>query len=105
MPLPEVPKKLLPKLTSVFLLLYVAATLPWFTNRLTSFAYIVQGIVQSGQNAEDEEIAAYRQAIQIDPNYANAYKNLGNALFFQRKPKEAIAAYRQAIQINPNYAE
>jgi len=104
MPLRKVPKKFLPKLTSVFLLLYVAATLPWFTNRLTSFAYIVQGIVQSGQNAEDEEIAAYRQAIKVDPQLAWAYNKLGNALFYKWKFDEAIAAYRQAIQIDPNYA-
>ncbi|MEG4214454.1 tetratricopeptide repeat protein [Microcoleus sp. Pol14C6] len=102
MPLPKVPKKFLPKLTSVFLLLYVAATLPWFTNRLTSFAYIVQAIVQRSQNAEDEEIAAYRQAIKVDPQFAWAYNLLGNALSDKWKLNEAIAAYRQAVQIDPN---
>jgi superkiller protein 3 len=104
MPFPKVPKKFLPKLTSVFLLLYVAVTLPWFTNRLTSFAYIVQGIVKKSQNAENEAIAAYRQAIKVDPQWAWAYNRLGYALMDNWKFDEAIAAYRQAVQIDPNYA-
>jgi protein O-GlcNAc transferase len=105
MPLPKVPKKFLPKLTSVFLLLYVAATLSWFTNRLTSFAYIVQAAVKKSQNAEDEAIAAFRQAIKVDPQLAWTYNQLGNALSDKWKFDEAIAAYRQAIQIDPNYAD
>ncbi|MEG3906557.1 tetratricopeptide repeat protein, partial [Microcoleus sp. w2-18aC4] len=59
----------------------------------------------SDRGKSEEAIAAYRQAIQIDPNFAAAYENLGGALFLQGKPDEAIAAYRQAIQIDPNFAE
>ncbi|MEG5035625.1 tetratricopeptide repeat protein [Microcoleus sp. AT3-D2] len=103
MPLPKVPKKLLPKLTSVFLLLYVAATLPWFTNRLTSFAYIVQAIVQSDQKAENEATQSIRQAIQHNSWDATLYAMLGSQLSSQDKVEEAIAAYRQAIRLYPEY--
>ncbi|MEG3938075.1 tetratricopeptide repeat protein [Microcoleus sp. S36b_A3] len=105
MPLPKVPKKFLPKLTSVFLFLYVAATLPLLANRLTSFAYIVQAVVQKKQNAANEATESLRQAIQ--PNFwdATIYQTLGFQLSARGKPEEAIAAYRQAVQINPNFAE
>ena len=41
---------------------------------------------------------------QLDPNYASAYNNLGNALSDQGKLEEAIASYQQAIQLNPDSA-
>jgi len=56
------------------------------------------------QGKLDEAIAAYRKAIQIDPNYANAHNNLGFELCKQGKLDEAIAAHRKAIQIDPNNA-
>jgi predicted O-linked N-acetylglucosamine transferase (SPINDLY family) len=50
-------------------------------------------------------VAAYRQAIVIKPDYAEAHSNLGNALKDQGKLDEAIAAYHRAIAIKPDYAE
>jgi superkiller protein 3 len=50
----------------------------------------------------DEAIAAYRKAIELDPRFALAHSNLGNALLDQKKPDEAIAAYRKAIELDPN---
>ena len=57
------------------------------------------------QGKLDEAVAAYRQAIGIKPDFAEAHSNLGNALKDQGKLDEAIAAYRQAIGIKPDYAE
>ena len=48
--------------------------------------------------------AAYRRAIEIDPNYADAHYNL--ALLLEPGGLDgAEAAYRRAIEINPNYAK
>src|SRR6516164_8071911 len=58
-----------------------------------------------GQGKFDEAVAAYRQAIGIRPDLAEAYSNLGNALFAQGKLDEAVAAYRRAIGIKPDLAE
>ncbi|OCR01359.1 hypothetical protein BCD67_23175 [Oscillatoriales cyanobacterium USR001] len=103
MPLSKVPKKFLPKLTSVFLFLYVAATLPLLTNRLTSFSYIIQGIVQKIQKAEGAATESLRQAIQPNSWDGSIYHFLGLQLSNQGKIEEAIAAYRQAIRLDPEY--
>jgi tetratricopeptide (TPR) repeat protein len=50
-------------------------------------------------------LAAYRQAIDVKPDLAEAYFNPGNALGDQGKDDEAIAAHRHAIDIQPDYAE
>ncbi|MEH2390101.1 MAG: tetratricopeptide repeat protein, partial [Nostoc sp.] len=56
------------------------------------------------QKKLDAAVAAYEKAIQLNPNYATAYSNLGIALREQKKLDAAVAAYEKAIQLNPNYA-
>jgi protein O-GlcNAc transferase len=63
------------------------------------------GSVLQGQSKLDTAIAAYRQAISIKPDYAEAHCNLGVALRDQGQLDEAIAACRQATGIKPDYAE
>jgi tetratricopeptide (TPR) repeat protein len=62
-----------------------------------------QALFEMGR--EDEAIAHYQQALQINPGYAVAHYNLGIALFRKGKVDEAIAHYQQALQIKPDYAE
>jgi len=50
-------------------------------------------------------IEAYKQAIRIDPDYAEGYNNLGIAYISSGMYKEAIASSRQAIKIDPDYAD
>jgi len=54
------------------------------------------------QGKLDDAIAAFRQAIQIQPDSIR-YNNLGIVLFNQGKLEEAIVAFKQAIQIDPKY--
>jgi serine/threonine protein kinase/Flp pilus assembly protein TadD len=44
----------------------------------------------------DLAIHEARKALEIDPNYADAFLAIGNALLAQRKPVEAIAEFRRA---------
>jgi superkiller protein 3 len=63
------------------------------------------GIALKDQGKLEDAIAAYRQAIQLDPkDAAYAYNNLGNALKDQGKLEEAEAAYRQAIRLDLAFA-
>ena len=62
------------------------------------------GNALSDQKKLEEAIAAYRQAIKLQPDDAVAYYNMGNALSDQKKLEEAIAAYRKAIELDPKFA-
>ena len=52
----------------------------------------------------DEAIAHYQKALQINPDYAEAHNNLGNALLQKGRVAEAITHYQKALQIKPDYA-
>ena len=49
----------------------------------------------------DEAIALYHQVIEINPNFAWGYYNLGDAFFRQGKLNEAINAFSEAVKLNP----
>ncbi len=51
-----------------------------------------------------EALAAYEQAIQLDPNYAPGYIGKGLALRNLNRYAEALEAYEQAIRLDPNDA-
>jgi len=50
----------------------------------------------------DEAIALYHQAIELNPNFAWTYKNLGDTFVKQGKLDEAVMEYQKAIEINPS---
>ena len=52
----------------------------------------------------DEAIALYHQVIEINPNFAWAYNNLGDALVKQGNLDEAVAYYFESLKLNPNSA-
>lgn len=51
-----------------------------------------------------EAIAAYRKAIEANPNAAGALVNLGTISFRARKLREAEALYNRAVAADPEYA-
>ena len=48
--------------------------------------------------------AAFRKAIEINPNFAEAYANLGSILANQNKLEEAISNFENAVRLKPNVA-
>ena len=52
-----------------------------------------------------KEVAEYKEALRIDPNFAEAHFNLGVAYQEKGKLKEAIAEYQKTLEIYPNYLE
>jgi len=53
----------------------------------------------------NEAIAAFRSAIEVDPNFAEAHNNLGNALRELGRLAEAEEHLRQALTLKADYAE
>jgi len=68
-------------------------------------AYVAYGISNGAKGDLDAALAAFDQALKLDPKYAPAYYNRGYAHALQNKTDAAIADYAQAIQIDPNYKE
>ena len=53
----------------------------------------------------EEAGAAFRRALEINPNYAPAHNNLVNLLGDEGPFESAIVEYRRALELDPNYAE
>jgi tetratricopeptide (TPR) repeat protein len=53
----------------------------------------------------DEAIAAFREAIAIKKDYAEAHNNLGLARLHKGQLDEAIAQYREALRIKKDFVE
>jgi len=63
------------------------------------------GTVLSRQGRTDEAAAHYRSAIQLTPNYPEAFNNLGSALVRLGRYQEAVAPYESALRLNANSAD
>lgn len=48
-----------------------------------------------------EAVEAYKRALELKPNDAEAYSYLGDAYFNLRQYDDAIAAYKEAVRLNP----
>ena len=57
------------------------------------------GQVYYEQGKLDMAIQTYQEAITREPNFPEAYNNLGNALREANRPDEAIACYTMCIQL------
>lgn len=64
--------------------------------------YLIYGNVLYKQGNAVKAEVAYRQATVLDPDSANSWKGLGNALTQLNRPSEAIVAYRRSLKLNPS---
>ena len=66
--------------------------------------YCNLGAALQAQGLHDLAIESYQSAIQLKPDYAEAYNNLGAALQEQGKITESIKAFQHVLSILPDYA-
>src|SRR4028118_729169 len=67
--------------------------------------YFQQGLNFAAQQDIASAEAAFRRVIEIDPNFAEAYANLGSVLANQNKLAEALPYFETAIRLKPNVPE
>ncbi len=60
-----------------------------------------KGIEFSKDNKTDDAIQAFQKAVELKPDFAEAYLNLGILLFQQQKDNEAEKALLKALEFNP----
>jgi tetratricopeptide (TPR) repeat protein len=72
----------------------------------TPEAHNVLGLVLGRKGASgDEVIAAFRTAVKLRPDYAEAHNNLGLVLIQSGNDEEGLAAFREAVRLAPDYAD
>ena len=52
----------------------------------------------------DEAEVYFAKALELNPDYTEAYNNLGIILYRLGKIDEAVASYKKAIKLQPDYA-
>ena len=74
-----------------------------FAERPPEYSNLGTSLEALGQH--DEAEAAYRKAIDLDPNFATAHLNLGNLLQKQGRNTDAEEAFRAALALRPDYGK
>ena len=67
--------------------------------------YNILGAANQGLGELENALNAYKKAISIKPNFAEAHYNLANVMYDQGNLEEAILAFKKAIALKPNYFE
>jgi tetratricopeptide (TPR) repeat protein len=63
------------------------------------------GMVLTRQRKTGEALAHFAEAVRVNPGFAEAQTNVGNALAAEGRLPEAIEHYRAAVGINPDVTE
>jgi tetratricopeptide (TPR) repeat protein len=72
----------------------------------TAEDWFSEGLVyDSSEETCDLALQAYREAVKLNPNFSDAYINMGNVFYHQRKYAEAAHYYRFAIEAEPDNAQ
>lgn len=67
--------------------------------------WFMRGLELEEEGASVQEaVDAYRKALELNPDAAGAWVNIGTLHYQQRELEEAERCYRQALKTSPNYA-
>lgn len=60
-----------------------------------------QGLKSYQAGKYDQAEASFRQVVELDPNHAQAFANLGHTLCARKKCRESVGYYSQALTLEP----
>jgi tetratricopeptide (TPR) repeat protein len=69
---------------------------------MTKEEHYDQGMLEFSMAEFEKAIECYRKAVEIDPNYFDAWHALGMAYLRDGKIQDAIKAGKRAVEIEPN---
>jgi tetratricopeptide (TPR) repeat protein len=69
----------------------------------TAEDFLDQGVRATGRGDLENAIADYTEALRLNPDYALAYNNRGDAYYNQGRYDQAIEDYTAALRIDPNF--
>ncbi len=72
-------------------------------DRLSATDWFKKGYQHWLNKEDDNAIEAFTSAIALDPNYAKAYTNRGNAYYNKGQHDRAIEDYNKAIALKPDF--
>jgi FkbM family methyltransferase len=70
-------------------------------NNASAWCYF--GIACHDQQRYDEAVAAYRRALELQPDFPVALNNLGNTFRLLKRIDESVACFDRALAIKPDY--
>jgi len=98
-----VQRKIRLAVTGFAILLWLGTNLFWtepVKGREAWYANASSAYYAGSRNSDAERMA--RQALKLNPNYADAWVNLGAALYTQNRIQEAKGAWLHALQVKPD---
>ena len=67
-------------------------------------AHFTLGTVYEQRGRLEEAAAQFRRAVDVDPDFANAYNSLGRVYLGQNKPALAVTSFEAASRLTPTVA-
>ncbi len=83
----------------------IANTAKGVNNDLVASAFFSIGYLHSEENENDQALSAYDQAIELMPDFADAYTSRGVVKSTLGNAEEAIADHDEAIRLKPDFTE
>ena len=75
------------------------------TYNLLGMAYRFKYNEVRNKDLKNQEIAAFKKAIEIDPTYWIALINLGATYYYMGEKAQAAPLFKKALTINPNHPD
>ena len=77
-----------------------------FDSKKTAEGWFLQGLrYDSSEETCPLALEAYQNAVELDPNFGDAYLNMGNIYYLQKLFIDAERCYRLAIACDPDHAK